>query len=66
MDSGDLYRWPDEPGILMVLSAALALSLHLRVLAEAATTERPIVSNTVSSKGLVVRIDGSFRTLSGL
>jgi hypothetical protein len=48
MDSADLYSDTSKLLILMVGSPALALRLQFSIYAEAATTEQPTVSKTVS------------------
>jgi len=51
---------------LIVGSPALALGLQFSIYAEAATTEQPTVSKTVSGLGPAVRIAGRLRNFSRL
>jgi hypothetical protein len=48
IDSADLYSDTSKLSILIVGSPALALGLQFSIYAEAATTEQPTVSRTVS------------------
>jgi len=48
VDSADLYSDTSKLSILIVGSPALALGLQFSIYAEAATTEQPTVSKTVS------------------
>jgi hypothetical protein len=48
LDSADLYSDTSKRSILIVGSPALALGRQFSIYAEAATTEQPTVSKTVS------------------
>jgi hypothetical protein len=48
IDRADLYSDTSKLSILIVGSAALAFGLQFGIYAEAATTEQPTVSKTVS------------------